>query len=298
MNLKGIRPITQLGQSNPIYSDGRPCFAPDGKTVLFERSIINKMNAQLFSVPIDNTIKNGESCYYYSDSYQCLRADWSWSSSQPNAIAFTAIANGTSTVMLLKPGGTPDSAKAITTPGFKDAILSYPAWFANGKSLLLTNYSKYELLKYELSTNDIWTLTPELFMSGMGTVSPTNSNLVAFAGQPRKLTYDQNINQIWIQDGFNDPELFSSDEKGAIGRAPWFSPDGTVMAFEAKGDNGMMQIFLKRITIPYQSTDAVQVSTAKMYAQHAKFSPDGKTLVWAQQTSENCSQIFCGTIEY
>lgn len=298
MELHDIRPITQLDQDNPIYTDGRPCFSPDGKTVLFERGIPNKMVDQLFSVPLDNTSKDGESCYYYSDSYGCKRADWSWSSNQPDAIAFTAIAKGTSTVMLLSPGGAPNSAKKITTPGYQDAILSYPAWFADGKSLLLTNYSKYELLKYELATNDIWTLTPELFMAGMGSICPTNSNLFAFAGQPRKITYNQNINQIWIQDGFNDPELFSSDEKGAIGRAPWFSPDGTVMAFEAKGDNGRLQIFLKHIAIPYQSLNAVQVSSAQLYAQHAKFSPDGKTLVWAQQTSESCSQIFCGTINY
>ena len=297
MKLQDITPITQIDLKSAQYIDGRPCISPDGKTVLFERGS-DKMAAQLFSVSIDNTSKNGESCYYYSGLYACLRADWSWSDSQPDAIAFTANANGGSSVMLLKPGDPPNSAKEITAPGFQNDVLSYPAWYANGKSLLITNYSSYELLKLELSNNEIWTLTPELFMAGMGSVSPTNDNLIAFAGQPRKLTYNQNINQIWIQDGINDPELFSSDEKGAIGRAPWFSPDGTVIAFEAKGDNGRLQIFLKHIAHPYQSIEAVQVSKAEMYAQHAKFSPDGKTLVWAQQTAKDCSQIFRGTIIY
>jgi Tol biopolymer transport system component len=296
MYLTDIRPITQTGVKTEKFIDGRPCFSPDGKTVLFERSGASLNFAQFWSVLLDNVLP--EKLFYKSDSYNCLRAAWSWFGDYPQAIAFTGTTKKESTIMLVSDNATNNSAKCLNVKNYASAILSYPAWYPDGESLLISNYSNYRLIKLNIKTQEVLLITPELFMSGMGTVSAANSNMIAFAGQPRNEPYDQFINQIWIQDGHNDPELFSSDAKGAIGRAPWFSPDGSLMAFEAKGNNNRLQIFLKPTAIPYQNLKATQVSEATLYAQHAKFSPDGKTLIWAQQTRENCSQIYCGTIIY
>ncbi len=299
MQLSNIRPLTQLGVENAIYTDGRPCFSPDGDTILFERWISKTMPAQFFTVSLDNTFINGETYFYYSDTYGCMRADWSWNAPDfAPAIAFTGISKDASNrivskIMLLTPGGKPNSAEQIPIQNYTESLLSYPAWYPDGKFLLIADYTSHNLIKVSNKGVLVETITPDLFMSGMGTVMASNSNIVAFAGQPRKITYNQNINQIWYQDGHQDPELLSSDKKGDIGRTPWFSPDGTHLTFEAKG-----QIYLKPVAMPFQHVKSTQVTNASRFAQHTKFSPDGKTLVWAQQTGENCSQIYCGTIEY
>jgi len=301
MQVSNIRPITQLATNDSKYIDGRPCFSPDGNTVLFERGGSDLKFAQFWSVPLNDSKQ--EQCFYYSDFYGCFRASWSWNNVLgPQTIAFTGVNDKGVTLWLLEPGAEPNSATQLLVKNHEKNALSYPAWFADGESLLISNYSNLQLIKVNLANHDVWTLTPELFSSGMGTVSATNSNLIAFAGQPRTdQPYNQNINQIWIQDGFNDPVLFSSDEKNAIGRAPWFSQDGAFIAYEALDASGLMQIYIKSVAQPYNQVSAVQVSlvTEKgMYAQHGKFSPDGKTIIWAQQTSKNCSQIYAASITY
>jgi Tol biopolymer transport system component len=301
MKVIDIHPITQTGtNSNEHFTDGRPCFSPDGNTVLFERAGKGIPRAQFWTVDIQT---NSENLYYKSDTYGCFRASWSWNPKQHSKkIAFTGIYpqgdNPTSRIMLLDENGANNSATHLTVPGYQDAQLSYPAWYPNELALLMTNYSQLQLLKVNINSLASDVLTSKQTWSGMGTVNEADSNIIAFAGQPAGSgKYDQQINKVLLQVGTDAPMVFSDPAKGAIGRAPWFSPDGKIMAFEAYSTPPKLQIFLRQVdAINPQSQPIIPVSDPNYGAQHAKFSRDGSKLVWAQNDNEGRSQIYMGTI--
>lgn len=298
MKISNVYPLTQSNLHGTQYIDGRPCFSPDGQTVLFERADSLEALSGFFTVPLDQP--DLVSLLYKSDNYSCLRAAWSWNPKQKNnQIAFTGITKGRpSKVMLLTPGDPNNSATVVVVPGYEYAPLSYPAWYPNSTDLLITDYKSNRLLKISEHGTFIKFLTPENFMAGMGTINATDPDTIAYAGQHRTAPpYNQFINQIWIQQGYNDPALFSSNAEGAIGRAPWFDPNGERLTYEAIADSGNMQIFLKKVKEPYQKAPVIQVSHKPGFAQHAKFSPDGKKMVWVQQFSKSHARIMCGTID-
>ncbi len=301
MKVIDIHAITQTGtNSNEHYVDGRPCFSPDGNTVLFERTGNGISRAQFWTVQIPTNI---EKCYYKSHTYGCLRASWSWNPTQNSKqIAFTGIYpqgdTPMSRIMLLDENGVDNSATHLTVPGYKNAELSYPAWYPNELALLMTNYSKLELLKVNMNSLDAKVLTSDAYWSGMGTVNQVDSNMIAFAGQPAGSgKYNQQINKILLQVSNNTPVIFSDPAKGAIGRAPWFNPNGSVMAFEANSTQQKLQIFIREVDVNNpQSPPIIPVSNPKFAAQHAKFSPDGSKMVWAQNDGKGRSQIYMGTL--
>ncbi len=299
MEVIDIHAITQVDSSGSSYVDGRPCFSPDGKTVLFERRGGGISLNEFWSIPIDNP--GSEKVYYTSSTYNCLSAAWSWNPNQKNnQIAFTANSNGISKIMLLDAGGAPNSAQELTIQGYQANIrLSYPAWYGNEMALLITDYNALNLIKATTHGEFLGIVSSATKWSGMGTVSSLNRNVIAYAGQSMSANgYNQNVNQIWIQTPGRAPALFSSKDKGTIGRAPWISPDGKMIAFEAlsNGTSGNMQIFLKQITNAPYDQPIVSVSNANNPSQHAKFSPDGTKLVWMQTTAPGKTQIFLGTI--
>ncbi|WP_298507707.1 hypothetical protein [uncultured Kordia sp.] len=304
MKVIDIIPITQTGAyANEHYIDGRPCFSPDGNTVLFERKG-NGINIQEFWIVDINT--NIESVYYKSNTYGCSRASWSWNSKQnKNQIAFTGVfpkgnlPNGR--IMLLDENGANNSAQQLTVTGYAKAELFYPAWYANEPKLLVTDYSNQQpkLLKVNINSLQSKELTYKGYWSGMGTVNPVDSDLIAYAGQPiTSGGYNQQNNKVYLQNGNNKPIIFSSPAKNVNGRAPWFSSDGRVMAFESQSGKTPLQIFLKRVDLSKPSTPMIPVSNLNFAAQHAKFSPDSSRLVWAQNDGEGRSRIFMGTIVY
>lgn len=303
MKVIDIHPITQTGvNSKEKYQDGRPCFSPDGHTVLFERAGGGIARPQFWIVEMAS---NSENLYYKSDTYGCLRASWSWNPKQKsNQIAFTGIypkgAVPVSRIMLLDENGVNNSAKHLIVPGYKDSELSYPAWYPNELALLMTNYSQLELLKVNINSLGSNVLTSSKYWSGMGTVNEAESKIIAFAGQPAGSgKYNQKINKILLQVGTNTPVVFSDPVKGTIGRAPWFNPNGTVMAFEAYSNSQKLQIFIRKVDLLNpQSPSIIPVSNPKFGAQHAKFSPDGSKMVWAQNDGEGRSQIYMGKIVY
>ena len=296
------KPITQVIDASEFnYIDGRPCFGPDGTTVLFERSSGDITKAQFWSVNISS--KDKETVFYTSNKYACFRADWSWNPNQKNnQIAFTAnYTNGVSKIMLLDASGASNSVKELIIQGYQaNTRLSYPAWYPNESSLLITDYNALALLKATTEGEFLGVVSSGTKWSGMGTVSTVNPHTIAYAGQPLGTSggYNQNINQIWIQHAGGFPAVFSSKEKDAIGRAPWFGPQGNMMAFEARSNGvmGNMRIFIKEVGKPPYDTAAIPVSNPLHPSQHAKFSPDGTKVVWAENTAKGKAQIYIGTI--
>lgn len=295
------KPITQvIDSSGTNYIDGRPCFSPDGKTVLFERAGGDIHRAAFWSVAIDKA--GTETPYYTSSDYGCFRAAWSWNPDQEkDHIAFTAIhPMGISKIMLLTENGAADSARELIVNGYQaNTRLSYPAWYANESSLLISDYNALALVKATTDGEFLGVVSSGTKWAGMGTVSAANSNILAYAGQPVSTNgYNQSVNKIWIQAPGGFPMVFSNKAEATIGRAPWFGPQGKMMAFEARshGVLGNMQIFIKEIgTYPFNER-AIPVSDPLHSSQHAKFSPDGKKMVWAQQTAIGKAQIYMGTI--
>ncbi|MFK7750076.1 MAG: hypothetical protein AB8B65_16915 [Kordia sp.] len=302
MKVINIIPITQTSPSdNGLYFDGRPCFNPEGNTVLFERNGNGISRNQLWTVDINT---NSENLYYKSDTYGCLRASWSWNPKQKsNQIAFTGIfPKGhlpTSRIMLLDENGMNNSATHLIVPGYEKAQLSYPAWYANEMTLLITDYSNNDpkLLKFDINSAQSEKLTYPDFWSGMGTVNPVVSTLIAYAGQRVKSKgYYQKKNKVYIQNGYSEPIVFSNPADDVDGRTPWFSNDGRILAFESKTEQTNLQIFLKKVDLTNPNTPIIHVDGPSLAAAHPKFSRDGSLIVWAQNNEQGGSQIYMGTI--
>ena len=133
--------LTQTGHTQ--FLDGRPCFSPDGTTVLFMRQSLvfngGVGNSDFYQVPIASP--GNEQLFFSAQNYSVTRPDWSWKPGN-NCIAFTAIDGSPNSV---KPGQGFGLLEAIsnTSAGNADYVqvsgvkgnmsLSYPSWYPDGK---------------------------------------------------------------------------------------------------------------------------------------------------------------------
>jgi hypothetical protein len=248
--------------NDPSYTDERPCFSPQGDRVLFMRGLLsNQSDTTFWTVPV----VGGEAEQFFPPPntpllpYQATRPDWS-RSRRSYEIAFTAQFSDTDSKLYLLDAKT----LAVQPLPINDTkVISYPSWYPDGQSLAVTDYDDNQLLRVYLDqsgaspptiakvtsltdTNAIW--------AGMSSVSPNSkrdTSIVAFAGQtPNETGYNQNANQIWIQNGDTLTQL---DQYQA--RTPWWSPDGKLIAFESgRGDGGGVASRTHRATGPTRST--------------------------------------------
>lgn len=286
------------------FVDARPCFDPTGQVVLFMRSPIKQPDqVWLYSIPITPASRNPRHCwapdpFFVDPSLPATRPDWSWSR-KSFEIAFSS----TSDLYLLDVS----TKQALlvdcqASDGIVIDVLSYPSWTSDGNAIVLTNYSEKALQHQRLlgvavppTPPDPFTVPctavtdPRQVWPGMSSVSPSDPNLVAFAGQAPNLaqTYDQNWNQIWVQNG-SDPETSPAMEvNGILGRAPWWSPNGQFIAFESvltstDGYNAFYRIWVLPLTVDPPSVGTMQLVTPPdLPVQHAKWSPNGRLIVFA-----------------
>lgn len=268
-------PVTFLTQDHH-FADQRPCFSPDGKSVLFMRVPANDPNnghSRLFVVPT----AGGPAQQFFDDpDLSATRPDWSWTN---GLIAFAGIHQGVGFLFLLNSVGGGLTHVPVGTPPLTQ--LSYPAWYPDGRHVSATNYANNQALKIHVPTGDYVPLTnPQAILAGMTGVCLRTAigNPIALAAErPGAGPYDQDLNQIWLQ--WPNGELYMLD--GEQGRAPWWSPSGNYIVFESNRDafpaKGPYRIFIE----PAQGGHWAPLTPQGLPVQHAKFSPDGRLVVFA-----------------
>jgi hypothetical protein len=186
--------------------DARPCFDPTGKLVLFMRQPLrgkNKNQIWFYSIPTASANPLGlcrrPDPFYVNPQLQATRPDWSWTRN-----SFEIAFSGNSSELWLLDAKTKNAVRVDCTAPDALENLSYPSWTKDDKEIVLTNCAQQDLKRQRLLRSSTIPETPpfsvqctdvtkpDLVWPGMSSVSPSDPDLVAFAGQTPNLinTYD------------------------------------------------------------------------------------------------------------
>jgi Tol biopolymer transport system component len=179
----------------------------------------------------------------------------------------------------------------------------YPTWSSDGTQLVVMNVTGENhphtslvslngtVAQANLNGNDA---NGRPMYGGFASPRPGNPSLIAYAGQPNApgwngaspAGYDQDRNYVFLNATSGtafisaplEPDAnITRFDKARQGRAPCWSPDGRYLAFESnRVDGGHYAIFLVNVSA---GSNPVQVTDVIHDAQHAKFFPDGKSLI-------------------
>lgn len=273
---------TRWVTNDPQFNDYRPTFSPDDKTLVFERNTVGNGQVRLHKV----SASGGAVSFLLSGFGQnSTRPDWSVAT---NRIAFTAENSSVGTLWVCNPDGS--NLFQVTNSVFSKQ-LDYPHWFPDGVNLAATDYgnggltaSKGVVRKIDVDAKTTTPLTDiGTLLAGDSAVSPDGRWLVLAAQGDVKAPYNQDTNNIFVIDlqatKNTAPILFD----GGQGRAPAWSPDGSVILFESNraSASGQYAIFAKRFT--GQASDIggplLQLTPDALDGQHAEFSHAGTQVV-------------------
>jgi Tol biopolymer transport system component len=259
--------------------DDWPCFSPDGKSVLFSRSMDGGKTWELFVVPASG----GEAKRFLKSPLpvpvSATRAAWS----STEVIAFTGVtADGTGNLWLA------DSQGVQASP-FEPAIPSrqvyYPSWYPDGRSLVVMDASDLVLKRINTQSGEVETFTDRnRIFTGRPSVS-ADGKLIAFAGQLNAgQTYDQSKNSIWLIEKSGEPRLLEHDTMQ--GRSPAWSPDGKRIVFESnRANNRAYALYVTGVN----GTSAKQITDYKFNATHPAWSPARDEIVFSGRHDGNNS---------
>jgi Tol biopolymer transport system component len=220
--------------------------------------------------------------FYVNPHLQATRPDWSRARSRFE-IAFTGIDDRKKASLQLLDVKTKQT-QFISTRDPDGDIPSYPSWYPDGRSLVFTNYreSLHQIMRTDLVSLPVPLTDQNVIWAGMSSVSLDTraGNPIVFAGQvPSSGGYNEDTNQIWILEPGQPPAQLDPGQ----GRAPWWSPDGKLVAFESNRPFSTSQDY--RIFVQSGAAigreDAIPVTPFAMDVQHAKWSHDGRHIVFA-----------------
>jgi Tol biopolymer transport system component len=263
--------------TDPDALDYWPCFSPDGRTVLFSRSMDGRKTWDLFVVPA----AGGDARRLARSPLEVSATRASWSS-RSKLVAFTGTtADGKSSVWVMNPDGT--NAHQLASAGLSDRVL-YPSWYPNGKQLAVMDARDEVIKRIDLKAGPAVILTDHAeILTGMPSVSP-DGKWIAFAGQKNiGQPYDQTKNSIWL---VNDVAVLRAVEKTPEqGRTPHWSPDGARLAFES--NRGSPSQSYAAFIINRDGTGLKQITDYDLDANHPVWSPDGRRLAFSARHAKD-----------
>ncbi len=154
-----------------------------------------------------------------------------------------------------------------------------PVYSPDGSTLLFERTTGGQTLLYTCPADDgsnpvpFLQDVPDSLFAGMPSISQANSADLAFPGQKAVPPYNQDNNKVYISTAPSNATLLDS----AQGRAPWWSPDGTLVAFESDRNGGNYALYVAQP----DGSGLQQLTDPTVGAVHPKFSPDGKNIVFA-----------------
>ena len=240
-----------------------PVFSPDGKSVLFARG------PDTAAVLMIVSLETGELRPFLAKAMPNVnqtRPDWSRAGDRRVAFA------GTGGIWLVAADGTNPSL----LPNTENMI--YPSWFPDGQAMAVmqTNGARNQPCTLKIGANGetLAPLSPPGLYTGMPSVNQAAPDRVVYPGQPAVGVYDQDNNQLWLT---ANAGITATQIEAAQARAPWWSPDGRLIAFESSRSVDGYALY---VATPDASA-VLRLTDPAINANHPKWSHDRKRIVFA-----------------
>lgn len=270
------------------FSDYRPAFSPDGKRIVFERTPLGSSIIKLWVYNRETGVSHPFLAPGTGPQIQ-TRPDWSFAGNDEVAFA-GGDADGPLSIWTVKGDGT----GCAPIPGTEGMI--YPAWYPDGKHLavMVAHTAAPYTARIDLAGKPE-RITPSSYYAGMPSVNQADGKTIAFACQPvYGQKYNQNNNNIWTFDPTlpeATPKLFNPGQ----GRAPWWSQDGSKIAFESNFQDKVPEGYAIYVA-PASGGKASRMTDPKLGAQHPKFSKSGEEIVFALHPEPHPSPFRIGIL--
>ncbi len=267
------------------YTDYRPVFTPNDRSVIYEHTDVNTKIPILYEYELGSPDPPALFIEHPPNDLKAqTRADVAKSSGMVTLTDNASGSNGY--IWLVTPNG--GTAKVLT-PTFG---MCYSAWYADEQRMAVMNTNNKA--PYDCAINasgyTIDRLMPDDLYAGMPSVSPVDGRLV-FPGQKTGQPYDQRKNVLYLADSKTSAHKLDGDHQG---RAPWWSPDGTRIAFESNRSLRGYAIYV--ISIDTQVIE--QITDPSIGAQHPKWSSDGSRIVFAGRPNPDDTRMAIGIVTY